>query len=82
MHLSDHDLLLGGRHAANIESLGPTGARAHDSWQCHRAMLCLPSAVELLLQDGRSVKEMVGQWEADTRAQYSTVGRCRQCALP
>lgn len=58
VHLSDHDLLLGGRHAANIENLRPTGARAHDSWQCHRTMLCLPSAVELLLQDGRSVEEM------------------------
>lgn len=36
-------------------------------------MLCFPSPVELLLQDGRSVKEMAGQWEVDTHTQYSTV---------
>lgn len=66
VHLSDHDLLLWRGHATNIESLRPAGARAHDSWQCHRAVLRFPSPVELLLQDGRPVEKMAGQCEVGT----------------
>lgn len=52
VHLPNHDLLLWGGHAANIEGLRPAGARAHYRWQGHRTMFHLPGAIELLLQDG------------------------------
>ena len=52
VHLPNHDLLLRGGHAANVEGLRPAGAGAHHSRQRHRTMLHLPGAIELLLQDG------------------------------
>lgn len=54
VHLASSDLLLRRRHDANVEGLGAAGAGAHHGRQRHGAVLHLPSAVKLLLQDGGS----------------------------
>lgn len=69
VHLASCDLLLRGRHDANVEGLGAAGAGAHHSRQRHGAVLHLPGPVKLLLQDGGPGKT------------HPTQRHCKSCSL-
>lgn len=51
VHLATGDLQLRLWHCAHLEVFWPSSPCPHDGWQGHRAQLCLPYTVKLLLQD-------------------------------